>query len=84
MPSTEIVRIRNCIHITVISYLPLEVMSKSVSLKVLRLKMVKLECMIIQLDLDTIKKARNKLDGACGIASCINNKTRQVCLKYEV
>ena len=46
--------------------------------------MVKLECMIIQLDLDTIKKARNKLDGSCGIASCINNKTRQVCLKYEV
>ena len=37
-------------------------MSKSASLKILRLKLVKLDCIIIYLDLDTIKKARNELD----------------------
>ena len=47
MPSTEILRIRNCIHITVILYLHLELISKSVSLKILRLKLVKFDCVII-------------------------------------
>ena len=47
MPSTEILRIRNCIHITVILYFHLELMSKSVSLKILVLKLVKLDCIII-------------------------------------
>ena len=49
-------------------------MSKSVSLKALRLNLVKLECMIIQLDLDTIKKARNKLDEACGLPLVLTMK----------
>ena len=43
MPSTEILRefhrARNCIHITVILYFHLESMPKSVSLKILGLKM---------------------------------------------
>ena len=34
---------------------------------ILGLKLVKLDCIIICLDLDTIKKARNELDGACGL-----------------
>ena len=34
-------------------------MSKSVSLKILELKLVKLDRIIIKLNLDTIKKARN-------------------------
>ena len=59
MPSTEIIRIRNCIHVNVISYLHLQLVSKSVSQKILGLKLVKLNCIIIYLDLDTIKKARN-------------------------
>ena len=46
MPSTEVLRIRNCIHITVILYFHLELMSKSVSLKTLGLKLVKLDCII--------------------------------------
>ena len=37
-------------------------MSKSVSLQILVLKLVKLDCIII----DTIKQARNELDRACG------------------
>ena len=44
MPSTGI---RNCIYITVILYFHLKLMSKSVSLKILGLKLVKLDCMII-------------------------------------
>ena len=47
MPNTETLQIRNCIHITVILYFHLELMSKSVSLKILRLKLVKLGCIII-------------------------------------
>ena len=47
MPSTEILRIRNCIHITVISYFHLELMSKSVSLKILARKLVKVDRIII-------------------------------------
>ena len=39
-------------------------MPKSVSLKISRLKLVKLDCIIIYLNLDTIKKARNELDRA--------------------
>ena len=42
MPSTEILRVRNCIHITVILYFHLELLSKSVSLKILRLKLEKM------------------------------------------
>ena len=41
-------------------------MSNSVSLKMLGQKLVKLDCIIISLDLDTIKKARNELDRTCG------------------
>ena len=63
MPSKEILRIRSCIYITVISYFHLHLVSKSV----LRLKLVKLDCIIIYLDLDTIKKAKKELDGACGL-----------------
>ena len=68
MSSTEIQRVRNYIHITVILFFHLELMPKSVSLKLFGLKLVKLDCIIMKLDLDTIKKARNKLDGLCGLA----------------
>ena len=47
MSSKEILRIRNCIHVTVILYFHLESMSKSVSLKIVGLKLVKLDCSII-------------------------------------
>ena len=67
MPSKEILRIRNCIHITLISYFHLQLVSKSVSWKILGLKLVKVGYIIIYLDLDTIKKARYELDGACGL-----------------
>ena len=40
-------------------------MSKSVSRKILELKLVKLDCIIIYLDADKIKKARNELDVTC-------------------
>ena len=46
MPSTEILQIRNCIHITVILYFCLELISKSVSLKVVGLELIKLDCII--------------------------------------
>ena len=46
-------------------------MSKSASLKILGLKLVKLGCIIIKLDIDTIKKVRNGLDGLW-LASCLN------------
>ena len=55
MPSKEILRIRNCIHITVISYFHLELIPKSVSPKILGLK---LDCIIILLGPDTIKKLK--------------------------
>ena len=42
-------------------------MPKSVSLNVLGLNAVKLDCIIIQRDLDAIKKGKNELDGACGL-----------------
>ena len=42
-------------------------MLKPVSLQILRINLVKLDCIIIYLDIDTIKKARNELDGACGL-----------------
>ena len=45
MHSTEILRIRNCIHLTAILYFQFELMSKYVSLKVLGL--VKLGRIII-------------------------------------
>ena len=40
MPSTEILRVGNCIYITVILYFHLELMSKSLNLKILGLKLV--------------------------------------------
>ena len=46
MPSTEILRVTNCIHITVILYFHLELLSKSASLKILGQKLVKLDCII--------------------------------------
>ena len=46
MPSTEILRVRNCIHTTIILYFHLELLSRSVSLKNLGLKLVKLDCII--------------------------------------
>ena len=67
MPSKEILRIRNCNHITVISYFHLHLVFKFVSLQILGLKLVELDCIIKYLDLNTIKKARNELDGACGL-----------------
>ena len=72
MPSTQIIRIRSCIDITVILHFHLELMSRFVSLKILGLKLVKLDCIIIKLDLDTIKKTRNKLDRACGLPLVFN------------
>ena len=45
MPSTEILRVRNCIHITIL-YFHLELMSKSISRKILGLKPVKLDCIM--------------------------------------
>ena len=59
MPSKEIIRIRNCIHVTVMSCFHLQLVSKSVSQKILGLKLVKLNCIFIYLDLDAIKKAKN-------------------------
>ena len=47
MHSTEILRVRNCIHKTVILHFHLELMSESVSLKILGLRLVKLDCIII-------------------------------------
>ena len=48
MPSTEILGIRSCIHITVIFNFHLELMSKFVCLKTIGLKkLVKLDCIII-------------------------------------
>ena len=67
MPSEEILQIRNFIHITVILYFHLQSVFKSVSLQILGLKFVTLDYIMIYLDLDTIKKARNELDGACGL-----------------
>ena len=74
MPIKKFVRIRNFIHITVISYFHLQLVSKSVSQKTLGLKLVKLGCIIIYLDLDTVKKAKNELEGDCGL-SIVNFKT---------
>ena len=66
MPSTEILRIRNCIHRTNIIF-SFRVMSRPVNLKIVGLKLVKLDRIIIKLDPNTIKKARNERDGACGL-----------------
>ena len=51
--------VTNCIHITVTSNIHLQLVSKSVIPNILGLKLVKLDCIIIYLDLDTIKKTRN-------------------------
>ena len=48
MPTKEILRIGNRIHVTLISYFHLQLVSKSVSRKILGLKMVKLDCITIQ------------------------------------
>ena len=47
MPSTEIPRVRNLIHLTVMLHFHLELMRKSVTLNILGLKMVKLDYIII-------------------------------------
>ena len=47
MPCTEILQVRNCLHITVILKFYLVLMSKSVTLKILRRKLVKLDCIIM-------------------------------------
>ena len=47
MTSKEILSVRNCIHMTVILYFHLELLSKSVSWQILGLNLVKLDCMII-------------------------------------
>lgn len=47
MPKTEILRVRNSIHITAILYFRLDLLSKSVNLKFLVLKLVKLESITI-------------------------------------
>ena len=68
MPSRKIIRIRNCIHTTIILHFHLELMSDSVSPKTLGLELIKLDCIIIKFDLVTIKKARNELDESCGLS----------------
>ena len=68
MPCTEILRVRNCIHVSATLCFHFKLMSKSVSPKILGLKLVKRSCIIIYLDLDTIKKARNEIDRACSLA----------------
>ena len=47
MPKKEILRVRNYSHIIVILHFHIELMPRSVSLKILGLKLVKLDCMII-------------------------------------
>ena len=47
MPSTEIIRVRNYIHIIATLFVHLEFLSKSVSIKMLAPKLVKLDCIII-------------------------------------
>ena len=47
MPGTEILRVRNCNHMTFILYFHLELVSITVSLKTLRIELVQLDCMII-------------------------------------
>ena len=71
MPSKEILQIKNCFHITVIYHFHFQLGSKSVSRKVLGLKLVKLDCIIIYLDVDAIKTARNELDRACVTGSLL-------------
>lgn len=56
MPSTETLRVRNCIYITIILYFYLEIRLKSVSLNILRLELIKPNGTVILLDLDIIKK----------------------------
>ena len=56
MSSTETLRVRNCIYITIILYFYLELRLKSVSLNILRLELIKPNGTVILLDLDIIKK----------------------------
>ena len=56
MAGTEILRVRNCIHITIILSFHLKLMSKSVSLNILGLKPVKVNCILIYLILIELKK----------------------------
>ena len=57
MPSTETVRVRNCIHVT-------NIFSFRVNVQICWSQNFRTN---LGLDLDTIKKARNELDGACGL-----------------
>lgn len=59
MPSTETLRVRNCIYITIILYFYLELRLKSVSLNILRLELIKPNRTVILLDLDIIIKLSN-------------------------
>ena len=52
MPSKEILRIKNCIHITAILYFHLDLMSKCVSLNILELK---LDCYLALIQLKRLK-----------------------------
>ena len=57
MSSKETLRITNLYSCNCnITFFSFRIMSKSVSLKIFRLKLVKLDCIIIQFDLYTIKK----------------------------
>ena len=67
MSLTEILLIRNCIHITLILDFHLELMSLSACLKNLELKPLNLECIITYLALATIKNAKNETHRACGL-----------------
>ena len=57
MPNTEILRIRNWINITVILHFHLELISKYVILKILGLKLVKLDCITMFLILIQLKNS---------------------------
>ena len=59
MPSTEALRVRNCIYITIILYFYLELRLKSVSINILRLELIKPNRTVILLDLDIIIKLSN-------------------------
>ena len=73
MPSKEIIPLT--------TYFPLQSVSKSVSCKILGLKLVKLDSTIIYLDPDTIKKATYELDGACGLPLLYYCFIKRVCFK---
>ena len=66
MPSKKILRIRNSGHTTVISYFHLQFYFFLQKIFRTKIDTTRL-CHYIHLYLHTIKKARNALDGACGL-----------------